>query len=105
MHVFFYFHSVFLLLEDCLAPPEDAYVVRRLLWSNPIRHVNITNDLGEGIILSIHCKSRDDDLGLMLSSKTRPSTATCSGMTSMAASTCTGRGGTISGVLAGVGGA
>ncbi|KAL7163767.1 hypothetical protein ACSBR2_039814 [Camellia fascicularis] len=27
------------------------------------RHMNITNDLGEGITLTIHCKSKDDDLG------------------------------------------
>ena len=26
-------------------------------------HVKITNDLGLGLVLNLHCKSRDDDLG------------------------------------------
>ncbi|XP_028763943.1 S-protein homolog 5-like [Neltuma alba] len=30
----------------------------------PKRHVRITNDLGEGRVLNIHCKSKDDDLGI-----------------------------------------
>ncbi|KAI7981499.1 hypothetical protein LOK49_Contig35G00005 [Camellia lanceoleosa] len=29
----------------------------------PTRHMNITNDLGAGITLTIRCKSKDDDLG------------------------------------------
>ncbi|XP_042487644.1 S-protein homolog 5-like isoform X2 [Macadamia integrifolia] len=28
------------------------------------RHVRIINELGEGYVLTIHCKSRDDDLGV-----------------------------------------
>lgn len=31
--------------------------------SNPRRYVNITNYLGPGIELTVHCKSKDDDLG------------------------------------------
>ncbi|KAI9100896.1 hypothetical protein K1719_024020 [Acacia pycnantha] len=29
----------------------------------PQRHVTIKNDLGQDILLTIHCKSKDDDLG------------------------------------------
>ncbi|XP_054786010.1 S-protein homolog 5-like [Prosopis cineraria] len=32
------------------------------LW--PTRHVRITNDLGKGRVLKIHCKSKNDDLGV-----------------------------------------
>ncbi|XP_042491178.1 S-protein homolog 5-like [Macadamia integrifolia] len=28
------------------------------------RHVRIINELGEGYVLTIHCKSKDDDLGV-----------------------------------------
>ncbi|XVF16324.1 hypothetical protein REPUB_Repub10bG0021500 [Reevesia pubescens] len=44
-----------LLLTWC-----DAFGLR------PKIHVQITNDVGEGLDLIVHCRSRDDDLGIQV---------------------------------------
>ncbi|XP_028775067.1 S-protein homolog 5-like [Neltuma alba] len=48
------------LEEDAEGPATSSENISLL----PKRHVRITNDLGKGRVLRIHCKSKDDDLGV-----------------------------------------
>ncbi|KAF8394186.1 hypothetical protein HHK36_020393 [Tetracentron sinense] len=50
------YNSLVLLFVLALALNESSVVIGR-------KHVYVGNDLGEGLILNLHCKSKDDDLG------------------------------------------
>ncbi|KAF8394176.1 hypothetical protein HHK36_020383 [Tetracentron sinense] len=50
------YNSLVLLFVLALALNESRVVIGR-------KHVYVGNDLGEGLILNLHCKSKDDDLG------------------------------------------
>ncbi|KAF8394177.1 hypothetical protein HHK36_020384 [Tetracentron sinense] len=51
-----YNNSLVLILVLALALNESRVVIGR-------QHVYVGNDLGEGLTLNLHCKSKDDDLG------------------------------------------
>ncbi|XP_047336002.1 S-protein homolog 2-like [Impatiens glandulifera] len=42
---------------------DDGNPTAILKASVPIRHMNITNELHSNVMLKMHCKSEDDDLG------------------------------------------
>ncbi|XVF38085.1 hypothetical protein REPUB_Repub20aG0067500 [Reevesia pubescens] len=60
---------------DCFTRHFSSLILFMLLvtWCDAsifdhVVHVGITNDIGKGLDLTVHCKSEDDDLGIQVNS-------------------------------------
>lgn len=53
--------SVLLIMMSITSMGDEANGIKQ-----PIAHVHITNDLRPDLVLTIHCKSRNDDLGVQV---------------------------------------